>query len=60
MVLAVLGVGLLLLGAVAVALGVLPVPDAVALGERIAPVLGFVVAITVVAALTTRAGVFDR
>ncbi|HET6826562.1 MAG TPA: SLC13 family permease [Amnibacterium sp.] len=60
MVLAVLGVGLLLLGAVAVALGVLPVPDALALGERIAPVLGFVVAITVVAALTTRAGVFDR
>ncbi len=60
MVLAVLGVGLLLLGAVAVALGALPVPDALALGERIAPVLGFVVAITVVAALTTRAGVFDR
>ena len=60
MVLAVLGVGLLLLGAVAVAVGVLPVADAVALGERIAPVLGFVVAITVVAALTTRAGVFDR
>ena len=60
MVLAVLGVGLLLLGAVAVALGALPIPDALALGERIAPVLGFVVAITVVAALTTRAGVFDR
>jgi len=59
-VLAVLGVGLLLIGIVAVAFGVLPVPDALALGERIAPVLGFVVAITVVAALTTRAGVFDR
>ena len=42
--------------AVAVALGVLPVADALALGERIAPVLGFVVAITVVAALATRAG----
>jgi Na+/H+ antiporter NhaD/arsenite permease-like protein len=59
-VLAVLGGGLLLLGAVAVAAGVLPAPDALALGERIAPVLGFVVAITVVAALATRAGVFDR
>ncbi|HEV7624055.1 MAG TPA: SLC13 family permease [Amnibacterium sp.] len=60
MVLAVLGGGLLLLGAVAVAAGLLPMPDALALGERIAPVLGFVVAITVVAALTASAGVFDR
>jgi arsenical pump membrane protein len=59
-VLAVLGSGLLLLGAVAVVAGVLPPADALALGERIAPVLGFVVAITVVAALATRAGVFDR
>jgi arsenical pump membrane protein len=59
-VLAVLGVGLLLLGAVAVAVGLLPGPDALALAARIAPVLGFVVAITVVAALATRAGVFDR
>jgi Na+/H+ antiporter NhaD/arsenite permease-like protein len=59
-VLAVLGGGLLLLGAVAVAVGVLPPADALALGARIAPVLGFVVAITVVAALATRAGVFDR
>jgi arsenical pump membrane protein len=59
-VLAVLGCGLLLLGGIAVAVGLLPVPDALALGERIAPVLGFVVAITVVAALATRAGVFDR
>ena len=60
MVLAVLGGGLLLLGAVAVVAGVLPPADALALGERIAPVLGFVVAITVVAALATRAGVFAR
>jgi Na+/H+ antiporter NhaD/arsenite permease-like protein len=56
----VLGCSLLLLGGIAVAVGLLPVPDALALGERIAPVLGFVVAITVVAALATRAGVFDR
>ncbi|MGN6742988.1 MAG: SLC13 family permease, partial [Amnibacterium sp.] len=60
MVLTVLGCALLLLGGLAVATGLLPVPDALALGARIAPVLGFVVAITVVAALATRAGVFER
>ena len=60
MVLAVLGGGLLILGFGAVALGVLPAGDALALGERIAPVLGFVVAITVVAAVAAEAGVFDR
>ncbi|MFD1721702.1 SLC13 family permease [Amnibacterium endophyticum] len=60
MVLAVLGSGLLVLGAAAVALGVLPAQDALALGERVAPVLGFVVAITVVAAVASEAGVFDR
>lgn len=59
MVLAVLGGLLLVAGAIAVLAGLLPVPDALALGARIAPVLGFVVAITVVAALATRAGVFD-
>jgi arsenical pump membrane protein len=59
-VLAVLGGGLLLLGLVAVATGLLPAPVALALGERIAPVLGFVVAITVVAAIAAEAGLFDR
>jgi arsenical pump membrane protein len=59
-VLAVLGGGLLVLGLVAVAVGLLPVADAVVLGERIAPVLGFVVAITVVAAIAAEAGLFDR
>lgn len=60
MVLAVLGGGLLILGLVAVATGILPAFDAAALGERIAPVLGFVVAITVVAAIAAEAGLFDR
>jgi Na+/H+ antiporter NhaD/arsenite permease-like protein len=59
-VLAVLGGGLLVLGVVAVATGILPASDAVALGERIAPVLGFVVAITIVAAVAAEAGLFDR
>ncbi|MGT2424841.1 SLC13 family permease [Amnibacterium kyonggiense] len=60
MVLAVLGGGLLVLGLVAVATGLLPVADAAALGGRIAPVLGFVVAITIVAAIAAEAGLFDR
>jgi Na+/H+ antiporter NhaD/arsenite permease-like protein len=59
-VLAVLGGGLLVLGVVAVATGILPASDAAALGERIAPVLGFVVAITIVAAVAAEAGLFDR
>jgi Na+/H+ antiporter NhaD/arsenite permease-like protein len=59
-VLAVLGGVLLLAGLVAVTTGVLPTADAAALGERIAPVLGFVVAITVVAAVAAEAGLFDR
>ncbi|GAA4737460.1 ArsB/NhaD family transporter [Amnibacterium soli] len=60
MVLALLGGGLLLLGLVAVATGVLPAADAAALGDRIAPILGFVVAITIVAAIAAEAGLFDR
>ena len=60
MILAVLGGGLLLLGIVAVVAGVLPAPEALTLGERVAPVLGFVVAITVVAVIAAEAGVFDR
>lgn len=39
--------------------GVLPATDAGALGARIAPVLGFVVAITIVAELARDAAVFD-
>lgn len=39
--------------------GILPASDAGALGRRITPVLGFVVAITIVAELARDAGVFD-
>ena len=44
---------------VCVLTGFLPRADAGALGERIAPVLGFVVAITIVAELARDAAVFD-
>ncbi|MDQ1531806.1 MAG: arsenical pump rane protein, partial [Microbacteriaceae bacterium] len=56
----VLGCCLLALGAAALVGGVLPPVDAVALAARVAPVLGFVVAVTVVAELAAEAGVFDR
>jgi Na+/H+ antiporter NhaD/arsenite permease-like protein len=57
-VLAVLGAGLLALGAVAVLTGLLPVQAVDTLAGRTVPVLGFVAAITVVAALAAEAGVF--
>lgn len=55
-----LGGALLAGGLVAVAAGVLPARDAASLGARVAPVLGFVAAITVVAAIAAASGVFDR
>ena len=60
MVLGALGGVLLLAGAIAVLAGVLPFSAALALGDRVAPVLGFVVAVTVVAVLAAEAGAFDR
>ncbi|WP_295100641.1 SLC13 family permease [uncultured Microbacterium sp.] len=60
-----LGAGtIIVLALIAVALvcivtGILPPADAGALGARIAPVLGFVIAITVVAELARDAAVFD-
>lgn len=60
-----LGAGtIIVLAIIAVALvcivtGVLPPSDAGALGTRIAPVLGFVIAITIVAELARDASVFD-
>ena len=57
--LAVVGVVLLLLGAAAVGVGLLPVEDVVAIGERVWPVLLFVVSVTIVAELAAVAGVFD-
>ena len=58
--LGVIGTVLLLLGGVAVATGLLPAADALALGERVWPVLLFAAAATVVAELASRAGVFDE
>lgn len=57
--LAILGVALLVLGALAIATGILSVTDAEAVGERVWPILLFAVAITVVAELAAQAGVFD-
>jgi Na+/H+ antiporter NhaD/arsenite permease-like protein len=53
-----LGIVLLATGAVAIALGILPVSDAVAVGERVWPILLFVLAITVVTELAAEAGLF--
>lgn len=56
--LAIVGLGLLLLGGVAVATGLLPAADAAAIGERVWPILLFAVAVTVVAELADAAGLF--
>lgn len=58
-VLAVVGVVLLLAGSVAVATGVLPADEALAIADRVWPILLFVVAVTIVAELAATAGVFD-
>lgn len=55
---AILGAGLLVVGAVLVATGVLPVPDALAVADRVWPILLFVVAITVVTELAAEAELF--
>ncbi|OIH92257.1 MULTISPECIES: SLC13 family permease [unclassified Curtobacterium] len=57
---AVIGGALLLVGAVCVALGLLPLDDLGALAERVLPVLGFVLGLTIVSELAADAGVFDR
>ncbi len=57
--LALIGLGLLLVGGVAVAAGVLPAEEAIVLGERVWPVLLFAIAVTVVAELAASAGVFS-
>ncbi|MBN9194704.1 MAG: arsenic transporter, partial [Microbacterium sp.] len=57
--LAIVGGVLLVLGAVAVFTGVLPASDAIGIGERVWPILLFVVAITIVAELAAVAGLFD-
>lgn len=55
---AIVGAGLLVAGAVLLVAGALPVPDALAVAERVWPILLFVVAITVVSELCDEAGVF--
>ena len=55
---AIVGAVLLVLGGIAVATGVLPVPEVVELWDRVWPILLFVVAITVVTELAAEAGVF--
>src|SRR6478609_2991755 len=55
---AIIGAVLLVLGAAAVATGILPVPDALALWDRVWPILLFVAAITVVTELAAEAGLF--
>ena len=57
--LAVTGGILLIVGGAAIALGVLPRADAVAVADRVWPILLFVIAITIVAELAATAGVFD-
>ena len=54
-----IGAALLLVGAAAVAFGVLPASEASGIWDRVWPVLLFVVAITIVAGLAAAAGVFD-
>lgn len=56
--LGIIGVVLLLAGAVAVATGTLPLADLAALFDRVGPILFFVVAMTVVTELASEAGVF--
>ena len=55
---AILGAALLVVGAVLVVTGVLPGPDALAVADRVWPILLFVVAITVVTELAAEAELF--
>ncbi|WP_314101912.1 SLC13 family permease [uncultured Frigoribacterium sp.] len=56
---AVLGAALLVVGLVALLAGVLTLDELGALVERVAPVLGFVVALTIVSELAAEAGLFS-
>ena len=57
--LALIGTALLAAGGAAVVFGVLPVDDAIAIADRVWPILLFVVAVTIVAELAATAGLFD-
>lgn len=54
------GAGLCALGVMAVLFGILPLDDAAEIGERVWPILLFVVSISIVAELATKAGLFDH
>jgi len=55
---AILGASLLVLGAIAIVAGILPASRALAVGERVWPILLFVLAITVLTELAADAGLF--
>jgi arsenical pump membrane protein len=55
---AILGGALLAVGAIAIATGILPGPAALALADRVWPILLFVIAITIVTELAAEAGLF--
>lgn len=57
--LAIIGAVLLVAGAVAVATGILPWSEVGVLVERVAPIMGFVVGMTLVTELASEAGVFQ-
>lgn len=57
--LAIIGGVLWILGAIALLTGVLPTDEALAVADRVWPILLFVVAVTVVAELASTAGLFD-
>ncbi len=57
--LALVGAVLLLLGGASIVFGVLAPADALAIADRVWPILLFVVAVTIVAELAAAAGVFD-
>lgn len=59
MTLAIIGGVLWLLGIVALAVGILPGDQALAVADRVWPILLFVVAVTIVAELASKAGLFD-
>lgn len=57
--LAIIGGVLWILGIVALLTGALPADDALAVADRVWPILLFVVAVTIVAELASKAGLFD-
>ncbi len=57
--LAIIGGVLWILGIVALLTGALPTDDALAVADRVWPILLFVVAVTIVAELASKAGLFD-